>query len=114
MPMKFNFKRVKRVAPHLKVENFGPIKTADVTFGDLTVFVGQQATGKSILLQMLKLLVDTPYIKKEFSRAGVDWAGDFEQFLQVYFGEGMHTAWSAKSRIRYNGVDVDLPGRVEE
>jgi hypothetical protein len=34
-----------RVAPRLKVENFGPIKQADVTFGDLTVFVGPQAAG---------------------------------------------------------------------
>ena len=106
--------RFKRVAPHLKVQNFGPIKQADVTFGDLTVFVGPQATGKSILLQVLKLLVDTPYIKKEFSLAGVDWEGKFPGFLDVYFGEGMHSAWGDATRIKYNGVEVDLPARVEE
>ena len=42
----------------LRVKNVGPIRTADVTPGDLTVFVGPQATGKSIFLQILKLLVD--------------------------------------------------------
>jgi hypothetical protein len=106
--------RFKRVAPHLRVQNFGPIKQADVTFGDLTVFVGPQATGKSILLQVLKLLVDTPYIKKEFSLAGVDWEGEFPGFLDVFFGEGMHSAWGGATRIKYNGVEVDLPARVEE
>ena len=30
----------------LKVENFGPIEKADVTFGDLTFLVGAQASGK--------------------------------------------------------------------
>ena len=70
----------------LKVENFGPIKHADIMFGSLTVFVGPQATGKSILLQLLKLLEDTPFIKKEFARAGVDWSGKFTDFLDVYLG----------------------------
>jgi len=105
------------VVPRLKVENFGPIKHADITFGrpgSLTVLVGPQATGKSILLQLLKLLEDTPYIKQEFSRAGVDWSGKFEDFLDVYFGEGMHSLWSNKTRIERNDVTVDLPGRVEE
>jgi len=98
----------------LKVENFGPIKQADVTFGDLTVFVGPQATGKSILLQLLKLLVDTAYIKKEFNRAGVDWSGDFDGFLDVYFGEGMHALWQDDTLISHNGKPVELPRRVEE
>jgi predicted ATPase len=48
----------RRPRPRLNVGNFGPIKSADVEFGDLTVLVGPQATGKSIFLQLLKLLVD--------------------------------------------------------
>ena len=106
--------RYKRIAPRLEVQNFGPIHHADVTFGDLTVFVGPQASGKSVLLQILKLLVDTPFIKKEFSLAGVDWEGKFPGFLDVYFGEGMRSAWSDATRIKYNGAEVDLPARVEE
>ena len=40
---------------NLKVKSLGPIKEADVTFGDLTLLVGPQASGKSIFIQMLKL-----------------------------------------------------------
>lgn len=101
-------------SPRLKVDNFGPIKHADIAFGSLTVFVGPQATGKSMLLQLLKLLVDTPYIKKEFGRAGVDWSGQFADFLDVYFGEGMHSAWSNETSVEQNGAIVDVPSRVEE
>ncbi|HEV2454557.1 MAG TPA: AAA family ATPase [Verrucomicrobiae bacterium] len=98
----------------IKVENFGPIKHAGIKFGHLTVFVGPQAAGKSVLLQLLKLLSDTSYIKKEFSRAGVDWSGEFASFLDVYFGEGMRSAWSDKTSIEQNGARIDLPGRISE
>ena len=42
----------------LKVENFGPIGKAHVEFGDLTILVGAQASGKSLFLELLKLLED--------------------------------------------------------
>lgn len=42
----------------LKVENFGPIGKAYVDFGDLTILVGAQASGKSLFLELLKLLED--------------------------------------------------------
>ena len=42
-------------ATHLKVNSLGPIREADVRFGDLTVFVGLQVIGESIFLQLLKL-----------------------------------------------------------
>jgi hypothetical protein len=106
--------RHRGVVPHLKVENFGPIKVADINFDDLTVFVGPQATGKSILLQLLKLLADTAYIKREFNRAGVDWSGEFSGFLDVYFGEGMHSLLGKATRIVHNGTAVELEQRVEE
>jgi hypothetical protein len=98
----------------LKVENFGPIKSADISFGHLTVFVGPQATGKSILLQLLKLLEDTSNIKKEFARAGVDWSDDFSGFLDVYFGEGMRSLWKPDTRITLNGNQVDLERQIRE
>ncbi|MDD2710088.1 MAG: AAA family ATPase [Verrucomicrobiae bacterium] len=110
----FNRQKYPRHNLNLKVENFGPIKSADVNFGNLTVLVGPQATGKSLLLQFLKLVVDTAYIKKEFKRAGVDWENKFSSFLDVYFGEGMHSAWNEQTRIQYLGNIVDLPARVEE
>lgn len=104
-----------RPRPYLHVKSVGPIKEADVSFGDLTVLVGPQASGKSVFLQLLKLLVDTPSIKKEFERAGVDWQGDFKQFLEVYFGEGMRSVWSPdKSWLDFGGASgFDLSEHLE-
>jgi hypothetical protein len=39
----------------LKASQLGPIPETDVEFGDLTIFVGLQASGKSVFLQTLKL-----------------------------------------------------------
>ena len=46
----------------LRLQNIGPITDADITFGDLTVFVGGQAMGKSIAIEMIKLIEDAGYI----------------------------------------------------
>src|SRR5579863_1955354 len=108
--MKLNFARApKRPIGQLKVSHFGPIRSADVIFGNLTVLVGPQATGKSIFLQLLKLLVDSRYVKHEFRRAGIDWDNRFKDFLDVYFGEGMQSLWNkATTAIDFNGKSVDL------
>ena len=98
----------------LKVENFGPLKFADVTFGDLTVLVGPQAAGKSIFLQLLKLLEDAPHVKSEFRRAGIDWQEAFDQFLDVYFGEGMRGLQMPDTRIELRGEVQDLPKLVRD
>ena len=37
----------------LKLKSFGPISEAEINFGDLTLLVGPQASGKSILLPKL-------------------------------------------------------------
>lgn len=103
--MRTRYRRTKRL---LQIDNFGPIKSANVEFGDLTVLVGPQATGKSIFLQSLKLLVDLPHIKSEFRRAGVDWQGRLDLFLDVYFGEGMRGLRSPKTKFQYNGAPFDL------
>jgi hypothetical protein len=95
------------------VENLGPIKSADVTFGDLTVFVGPQATGKSIFLQLLKLLVDTNYVKYEFRRAGIDWEDKFDLFMDVYFGEGMSSLWNKDTTVQYLEKAIQLPELVK-
>lgn len=104
--------RIRRRSHRLKVENFGPIKSADVEFGDLTVLVGPQATGKSIFLQLLKLLIDIRHIKYEFRRAGIDWLDSFAQFLDVYFGEGMASLHSKNTRVEFQGAEEKLIGLV--
>lgn len=72
----------------LRLQSIGPIVDAEVEFGDLTVLVGPQATGKSIFLQFLKLLLDTGSIFRALRLHGLDWEGRATQFLQVYLGEG--------------------------
>lgn len=78
----------------LQIENFGPIRRAAVEFGDLTVLVGPQATGKSIFLQLLQLVVDTGYVHDEMRKHGLDWKRNVADFLRVYFGEGMEGLWT--------------------
>lgn len=71
----------------LKIENFMKIKKAEIEFGDLTVFVGHNGTGKSSLLQFLKLLLDKDYIHSTLISHGVTWNDKYD-FLKTYFGEG--------------------------
>ena len=98
----------------MKIDNVGPIKRADITFGDLTVLVGPQATGKSILLQFLKLVVDSGYVLAELKRYGLRWDREFLRFLDIYLGEGMQGVWNGgPSELRVNGSAVDMENLVQ-
>ena len=93
----------------VKLNSFGPITAADVSFGDLTVFVGPQATGKSILLQLLKLLLDRRAIHAEMQRFGLEWGWDVDEFLQLYFGEGMSRLRQTEgAAVTFRGEKVDF------
>lgn len=88
----------------LSVENLGPIAKADIDFGDLTILVGPQASGKSILLQTLKLQLDARHIATRLRLYGYTWEKtDHETFLELYFGEGLGRLWREQTRIRWNG-----------
>ena len=93
----------------LEIRKLGPIVEGSVRFGDLTVLVGPQATGKSIALQLLKLLIDTGAVQAELRRYGLDWNGQAAELLDAYFGEGMRGIWNAKATsVRWNGSDIDI------
>lgn len=93
----------------LKIQNVGQIKEASLIFGDLTVFVGSQATGKSIALQLLKLAIDAGQVQEEMGKYGLDWSGKLADFLDVYFGEGMHAIWKDdSSSLSWKGESIDL------
>ena len=77
----------------IKLTSLGQIHEADITFGDLTVFVGEQASGKSILLQLMKLILDAGDITQTLKKHGFDWQKNTENFLYLYFGEGMQKIW---------------------
>jgi predicted ATPase len=93
------------------VENLGPIRSAEIALGDLTIFVGPQATGKSILLQLLKLLLDYRSIREEMRRFNLDWRGECKTFLELYFGEGMSDIYNeVETRVQWEGKPVKLSG----
>jgi len=89
---------------HLKVKSFGPIEEADIRFGDLTLLVGPQASGKSIFIQLLKLLIDKYHIRKTLQQYNYIWGKDSEKILDLYFGEGMSKIWKAQTNIQLDGV----------
>jgi hypothetical protein len=97
----------------LKLQHIGPITEAELTFGDLTVLVGPQASGKSIALEMLKLMLDTGYVQEMMTRHGLDWSRKLPEFFDAYFGEGMRGIWDdAQSTVSWQGQPVDMPKLV--
>ena len=93
----------------IHVHTVGPIVEARVEFGDLTVFVGPQATGKGIFLQLLKLVVDKPVIHEELQRFGIDWNDERDGLLDVYLGEGMAKLWTeGASKLLADGHEVEF------
>jgi energy-coupling factor transporter ATP-binding protein EcfA2 len=88
---------------NIKVKNLGPIKEADIDFGDLTLFVGPQASGKSILLQLLKLVIDRHNITTVLRTNNYEWSKDSHKLLELYFGEAMASIWKPETSIIFNG-----------
>ena len=87
----------------IKAYNIGPVNEADIRFGDVTIFVGPQATGKSIFLQLLKLLVDKTAIHKTMKRFSLAQSGNAKTFFDLYFGEGMASIWSEENSRLFLG-----------
>lgn len=75
---------------NLKVRNFGPIHNADVTFGDLTVLVGPQASGKSLFLELFKLITDRKHIISTLRKYNYILSkASVKPLLDCYLGEGL-------------------------
>ena len=101
----------------LELHNVGQLKSASVEFGDLTVLVGPQASGKSIFLQFLKLCVDTRRVVSDLRKHGQVWQKKetLTAFLDLYFGEGMRALWQVGeggSQVVENGAAVDLAAKL--
>lgn len=92
---------------HLNIQSFGPIANADIHFGDLTILVGQQASGKSMFIQLLKLLVDKYHIRKILIQYNYIWSKDIEKNLDLYFGEGLSKLWKSDTVIHFDGKLYD-------
>jgi hypothetical protein len=95
----------------LDISHLGPIAGGSVELGDLTLIVGPQATGKSVLLQTLKLLKDHSLTVNTLRRHGFEWkqGGEGnETFLQLFFGEGMGHVWHKDTVVKVDGKSVSL------
>jgi hypothetical protein len=90
----------------LEVRNFAQIEHARIEFGDLTVLVGPQATGKSLLLQWLKVGLDAGEVVPALREAGHD-VRNAENLIDLVFGEGMRGAWHGTStQVSLNGKSL--------
>lgn len=91
----------------IEVVSLGQLEKASITFGDMTIFVGPQASGKSILLQLIKLALDCRDIAHTINQYGFYWQNDHE-FLSLYFGEGMQVIWNDATRITLDRREFNL------
>ncbi len=103
---------------NITVKSLGPIDTANINFGDITLFVGPQASGKSILLQLIKLLIDKKNILSTVEQYGFVWGDNEKDILDRYFGEGMSGIWNESTKISFDKKSYSLkyllPKRGEE
>ncbi len=83
----------------LSVRNFAQIASGQVEFGDFTLLVGAQASGKSLFLQLLKLLVDKDQISNTLKTNGYDWGKNSKLLLELFFGEGMSNIWKRNTEV---------------
>ena len=92
----------------LGLRNVGQMVSVDVSFGDLTVLVGKQATGKTVFLEFLKLIADKSHVHSQLAKHGFDWNRKRGLFLDLYLGEGMQSVWTGTSRLIVNGESTPL------
>jgi|SRR5215510_3086051 len=96
---------------HLVIRDFAQISEASIVFRDLTVLVGAQGTGKSLVLQWLKAAIDGKYLVKTLREAGQEVSR--KTVIDLIFGVGMRSAWRDTSQITFDGKDVS-PATIEK
>ncbi len=93
----------------ISLQNVGQIAKAELEIGDLSIFIGPQASGKSIFLQTFKLLNDYTAIAEKIKTFGFNWDKELSRFLELYFGEGMSSIYSPlMTQIKINGQPFPL------
>ncbi len=88
----------------LKVENFGPIKSVNISLGDLTILIGPQASGKSLFLELFKLVMDKAFIVEVLRKYNYILSkADANPIIDYYFGEGLHGLFTNDTNIEFSG-----------
>jgi len=91
----------------LSVNNFGPIEAGELNFEDITIFIGANGNGKSMLLQLIKLLLDKGHIANTVKQYGFVWGNNTPAIMDRYFGEGMSGIWNARTKITFDNVKYE-------
>lgn len=93
----------------LKIKNFGPIGNVDVQFGDLTLLVGPQASGKSLFLELLKYVVDKEHVLANLRKFNyiIDKKNP-QKVLDTFFGDGMYKIFKPNTEITFDGREITL------
>jgi len=90
----------------LRVSNFAQIDEVDLKFGDLTVLVGAQGTGKTLVLEWLKTAIDGRQLAARLKDAGYV-LKDVETAIDLVFGIGMGKGWSEDTVIKLDSRTID-------
>jgi len=99
------------VGTELRIRNFGQIGDVNLTFGDLTILVGAQGTGKSLALQWLKAVMDGRQVVSALREAGAGQnVSKAEVLVDLIFGVGMGSAWRDDSEVLFNGASIKPAG----
>ncbi|MDE5842236.1 MAG: ATP-binding protein [Muribaculaceae bacterium] len=86
------------------VNDFGPIKNANISFGDLTILIGPQASGKSLFLELFKLVKDHDHIVSTLKKYNYILGKSPNLSLaDYYFGEGLSSLIKNSTKVSANG-----------
>ena len=95
-----------KLIENIQIKNFGPLKSANITLGDLTFLVGPQASGKSLFLELLKLIIDRQQILYTLDSYNYILKKNPDTLFNVYFGEGMAGVWNKDTSIIKDGETI--------
>ncbi len=84
----------------IRLSDFGPIHLLDVKFGDLTILLGPQASGKTLFLQMLKLLIDKDHVVQTLAKYNYIVDKQPDQILNYYFGDKLSSMWTKSTCVQ--------------
>lgn len=96
---------------NLTIKNFAQIlEKAEIQLENLTIFIGPQASGKTMVLELIKLIEDKGEIIATLRRYGFEISkGERANFLSLYFGEGLKTIIRENTEI----LTDNKPFRIE-
>lgn len=98
---------MSQIEENFKVKDFGPIKNVDVKIADLTILIGPQASGKSLFLELFKLVKDHDNIVSTLKKYNYILGKSPTLSLpEYYFGEGLSSLITESTRVIANGQNT--------